>query len=149
MRSNAIAFDLDYNYALMRFRTNAPRRWVMVAIFAITMSYASVCSAMCAAGICPGELQYSSDSDGCGQMPMGHANYPQKHCSTHHPNTTVVKTDKLPSLHLQGTGYVLASNLISQSLYENSVNSTAVSLSGLAPPPTLSALNLRASILRI
>jgi hypothetical protein len=112
---------------------------------------------MCAAGICPGELQHSSDSDGCHEMPMDHSGSPHKHapgqdgCSTHHhPNTNVVKADNLLQFQLTSASYTIAADVLGASIRFMAFNANACSLGGLPPPPTLGASpHQRVSILRV
>jgi hypothetical protein len=130
---------------------------IVAVIFLVTMSYGSVCSVMCAAGICPSELQHSSDPDGCDQMPMGHSDSPQNQenhhpdCSTHHhPDTDIVRAENVPQFQLASAGHRTANEALSPSARVLSANRTVFSLSGLAPPPTLGTpVHSRISVLRI
>ena len=130
--------------------------WVLAAIFAVSMSWASVCSAMCAAGICPTELSHSADPDGCGQMPMGHSgsrNQAPDHCLMHHhPNTNVVKANTPSEFQLAAISFGIAPHAPAElpflfALGEKFLRS---SRSGLAPPLlSSSSLHSRLAILRI
>lgn len=139
----------------MRLKTARAR--IVAAIFTVAMFYASVCSTMCAAGICPNELQHSASHDNCDQMPMGHSDYPQKHvpenhdCSMHHhPNVNVVKADNLPQFQLSSTGYINVNDLLFNSSQVMAFSLAAFSLSDPAPPPPLrSPLYQQISVLRI
>jgi hypothetical protein len=135
----------------------APLTAIVAVVFLVTMSYGSVCSAMCAAGVCPNELQHSSDPDGCDQMPLDHSDGPQNHtthhpdCATHHhPNTNIVKADNVPQFQLASAGHGTTNDALSLSGHSFASSCTAFSLSGLAPPPTLGTpLHTRVSVLRI
>lgn len=134
-----------------------PFAGILVLVFAVSVSYATVCSAMCAAGICPNERQHSSDPDGCDQMPMGHSQAPQNHathnhdCVTHHhPSTNIVKAGNPPDFQLARASHRGANDLLSRSAQLFTVTVTSFSPSGLAPPLRLSSpLNSRISVLRI
>ena len=138
-------------------RPKTARVRIVAAIFTVAMFYASACSTMCAAGICPNELQHSASDDNCDRMPMGHSDYPQKHvpenhdCSMHrHPNVNVVKADNLPQFQLSSTGHINLSDLLVNSTHVMAFGLAAFSLSDLAPPPTLrSPLYQQISVLRI
>jgi hypothetical protein len=154
-------FPREYNRPHLQVSGKRPGRiWIagiVAAIFTISMSYACVCSAMCAAGVCPNELQHSSEPDGCNQMLIGHSHSVQNHacgdgdCSTHHhPNTNIVRADYQPRLRLAGARHNRANNLTSQVGQIFPFNGISVSLSGLAPPPTLrTPVHSRVSVLRI
>ena len=129
----------------------------VIMAFAVAVLYGSVCSTLCAAGICPNELQHSSSSDDCDQMPMRHSDYPQKHvpenhdCSMHHhPSVNIVKADNLPQFQLASMGRINAHDLLADSTRVMALSVAAFSLSDLAPPPTLrNTLHQQTSVLRI
>jgi hypothetical protein len=134
-----------------------PLTAIATVVFMVTTSYASVCSAMCTAGICPSELPHSSDPDGCDSMPMGQSGSPENRgghhpdCSTHHHcNSNMVKADNALQPRLASAGRRARNNAPSQRAHVVAFSRTAFFLCGLAPPPTLgSSLYTRISVLRI
>jgi len=133
------------------------RAQIVAAIFTVAMFYASVCSTMCAAGVCPDESQRSATTDNCDQMPRGHSDFPQKHmpenhdCSMHHhPAINIVKADNLPQFRLTNAGHIDVNELLVNSTRVMAFNLAVFSLGDLAPPPALrSPLYQQISVLRI
>jgi len=141
-------------YSMRGLKTGRAR--IVTAVFTFAMFYASVCSTMCAAGICPNELQHSTSGDNCDQMPAGHPDCPQKHapmnhdCAMHHhPTANIVKAD-LPQFQLTNAGHINVNDLLVNSIHRTAFGLTAFSLADLAPPSALrSPLYQQTSILRI
>ena len=133
------------------------RARIVTVIFTVAMFYASVCSTMCAAGICPNELQHSASGGNCDQMPTGRSDYPQKQapenhdCSMHHhPIVNVVKASNLPQFQLTSTGHINVNDLLVNSTHAMAFDLATFSLSDLVPPPTpRSPLYQQISVLRI
>jgi hypothetical protein len=140
---------------MMRLRTASAR--IVAAAFTVAMLYASVCSTMCAAGVCPNEPRHSEGDDNCNQMPTGHSHDPQKHapenhdCSTHHhPTVNIVKGDNLPQFQLASAGRINPNDLLANSAQVIAFSLPAFSLSDPAPPPNLrNPLYQQISVLRI
>lgn len=150
--------DPDIIWKMLRSPSvRVPLAGTLILVFAVSVSYASVCSTLCAAGICPNELQHSSDPDGCDQMPMGHSHSPQNHATHHHdcvmhhhPSTNIVKAGNAPDFQLARQSHRGANDLLSGSAQLFTVNPTSLSPSGLAPPLLLSSpVNSRIAVLRI
>jgi hypothetical protein len=110
---------------------------------------------MCAAGVCPNELQGSASSDNCDHMPIGHSDGPEKNapehhgCSMHpHPTANIVRTNNLPRLQLTSMGCINANDLLANSTQAAAL--AAFSSSDLASPHILrSSLRRQISPLRI
>jgi hypothetical protein len=131
--------------------------WLVVVVFAMTMSHASVCSAMCAVGLCPSQSQHSSDHNGygCDRMPMGHSDSHQSHggqksdCSMHHhPGANIVKADSLPQFQLSAASH-MAANQSLDSTPIAAFNWKGFSRCALSPPSNLRSSQQRVSVLRI
>jgi hypothetical protein len=128
----------------------------VITAFAVAVLYASVCSTMCAAGVCPYELDHAA-SDACDQMPMGHSGCPQKRapadqdCSLHHhPNYNMVEANGLPPVQLTSVGHLNSNDFQVNSTHLMAFGLAAFSFSDPAPPPLLrSPLHQRISVLRI
>jgi hypothetical protein len=77
---------------------------MVAAIFTMAVFYASVCSASCAMGVCPGQVQQKASHD-CDRMPSHHSDQSRHHssgnpdCSEHqHPGLFVPKSANLQLL---------------------------------------------------
>jgi hypothetical protein len=137
-------------------RTRAPFVAVVAAIFTATMFYASVCSAMCAVGVCPNELQDSTGGNSA-HAPMGrpdcsqHRAHEDHDCSTHHhPVEKIVKTGHRLQVQLAAASRLAANHARINAALSSCFRRSAVSLSGLAPPPALfSPLDQQPAVLRV
>ena len=155
--NDACSPEAVYNPLAQMMGSTTARARIVAAVFTVAMFYASVCSTMCAAGVCPNELRHSASGDACNQMPAGHSDGTQKHapenrdCSMHHhPTANIVQADNLPQFQLTSTGHINASDLLANSAQVMAFSLAAFSLSDLAPPPTLrSPLYQHISVLRI
>lgn len=152
------SFSWAYNFAAPVMGQNATRTWIVTVVFMAAMSYASVCSTMCAAGVCPSELQQSSASDYSNDMPMSHSDdcpqrrAPDNHdCSMHrHPAVNLLKADNFPRFQLTSASRITANNVLARSTQFLAFDLGALSSSGLPPPPTLGTpLDQQVPILRI
>lgn len=128
----------------------------MVAIFTVAMFYASVCSAACAVGVCPNQVQ-QSDSHDCDHSSSHHSQSSQNHspenpdCAKHeHPGLFVVKAAALSQFQLSITGHLSTSELTASSLHDITDGMAVSGVSDLAPPPNLKIpLYQETSVLRI
>lgn len=130
-------------------------RVVVTVLFAVVMSCASVCSAMCAAGICPNEMHAGGED--CDHMLPSHAAHPEKpahdeqDCTMGHRSTfNLLKADSLPQFQLAKTGRIDPDHTVGISTQVTTVSLASFSITDLAPPPTLGNSHFqRTSVLRI
>jgi hypothetical protein len=94
----------------MRRKANWTR--IVLAVFAMAVFYASVCSASCAVGVCPNQVQQTASHD-CDQMPSHHS-APSGHetpdtpdCSKHqHPGLFVMKSGDVSQFQLSAVDHL-------------------------------------------
>ena len=132
------------------------RALIVALVFTSGMLCASLCTTLCAEGVCPFELQQLA-SNGRDPMPASHSNSSQKpapvdhDCSAHpHPDYSAVKAGSHFQVGLTGARRLNAHELLVNAPRRMSFDLAVSSLSGLAPPPNLrSLLQQQTSILRI
>ena len=102
---------------ILDMRTTANWARMIVALFTMAVLCASVCSASCATGICPNQVQQTAGHD-CGQTSPQHSQHSGQHapdnpdCSQHqHPGLIVTKSGNLSQFHLTLVGHANASDI--------------------------------------
>jgi len=100
---------------VMRIKASWAR--MVVAIFTMAMFYGSVCSASCAAGVCPDKVQQTTGHD-CEKMPShhssqsGHQSPDNPDCSQHqHPGLFVAKSGTFSQFRLSVADHLNASTV--------------------------------------
>ena len=137
----------------MRSRAHWAR--AIAAIFTIAMFYASVCSASCAIGVCPDQVQQTSSHD-CDQMRTHHAGQSRHQapespdCSKHqHLNMLVAKSGEIAKVQLSVVGQLSVSAVFLPH-HDFAASLIHVEASDLAPPlGTNLPLYQQTSVLRI
>jgi hypothetical protein len=106
---------------VMRIKASWAR--MVVAIFTMAMFYASVCSASCAAGVCPDRVQQTTGHD-CEKMPSdhssqsGHRSPDNPDCSQHqHPGLFVAKSGNFSQFQLSVADHLNASTVAVSALH--------------------------------
>ena len=125
------------------------------AIFTIAMFYASGCSASCAIGVCPDQVQQTASHD-CDQMPShhtgqsGHKVPESPDCSRHqHPNMLLAKSGEIAKVQLSVVGHLSATSVFLPH-HDLTTSLLHVEASDLAPPlGTNLPLYQQISVLRI
>lgn len=113
---------------------------IVVALFTMAMFYASVCSASCAVGVCPDQVQRTASHD-CEQMPAHHAGQSghkapdSPDCSKHqHPSVLLAKSGEVAKVKLSVAGQLSAASFIFVPRHDFAANLLRVEASDLAPP---------------
>jgi hypothetical protein len=147
---------LEYNYFFTTMRLGTANERILAAVFAAAIFYASVCSTMCTAGVCPNGLQHSTPTDNCDQMPISHSHGPQKNapddrdCTMHHyPTVNIVRADNRAKLQLTSAGYISSHGIFIDSTQAVASIPTAFLFSGQASPTLRSSPPQQISPLRI
>ena len=119
---------------------NANRARIVVALFTMVMFYASACTTICAAGICPNQAQQTSSHD-CEPLPSHHSHHssdpaPDKpDCSSHaHPSVLFLKSGDVSPFQLSVSGGVSLAAMLASSADRLAANSINSQESNLAPP---------------
>jgi len=134
-------------------RAGKIRALFVAMVFTFGMFCASLCSTLCAEGVCPYELQQSASN----HLPASHSSSSHKRapgdsdCALHpHPDYSAVKAGSHFQVGLTGAGRLTAHVLLVNAPRLTSFDQAVSSLSGLAPPPNLrSLLQQQTFILRI
>src|SRR5438445_5213236 len=99
-------------FVVMTNKVNWAR--MIVAVFTIAMFYASVCSTICAVGVCPDQVQQTAGHD-CDQMPSHHPHQSNHQspdtpdCSQHqHPGLFVTKSGDVSQFQLSVLNHLTA-----------------------------------------
>ena len=137
----------------MRSRAHCAR--AIAAIFTIAMFYSSVCSASCAVGVCPDQVQRTASHD-CDQMPAHHAGHsghkaPESpDCSRHqHPTMVLTKSGEIAKVQLSVV-QLSATTAVFLPHHDFAAGLIHVEASDLAPPlGTSLPLYQQISVLRI
>jgi hypothetical protein len=129
---------------------------MVVAIFTMAMFYASVCSASCAAGVCPDKVHQTAGHD-CDQMPARHSDQSRHQspdnpdCSQHqHSGLFVAKSGNFSQFQSNVVYPLNASAAASSPVHSLPVIFTQ-SAAALHAPPIVSSVPLyeQISVLRI
>lgn len=140
--------------SLPMMRVNASLARTVAAIFTMAIFYASACTAACAAGFCPYQMQQTS-SHACESAAPHHAHHSGKpdkpDCSKHsHPSPFFVKSAGIARFDLTVSTYLRAAVLVALPRNLSAPDLTASDGSDLAPPPASSIpLYHQISVLRI
>jgi hypothetical protein len=130
---------------------------MIVAVFTMAMFYASICSASCAAGVCPEQTKRTAGHD-CDHTPShhsdssGHPSPDKPDCSQHqHPELFVAKSGgDLPQFQISAVDHLNASAGAFSQIHGLSAILTRDVTSEHAPPPASGVpLYDRISVLRI
>jgi hypothetical protein len=128
---------------------------MVVAVFTMAMFYASVCTATCAIGVCPDEVQQTAGHD-CDQASSHHSSQPghkapeSPDCSKHaHPGVFVAKSGDVSQFQLSIVEHLQLSATALGARHDLRL-STATRASGPAPPfASKLPLHQQISVLRI
>ncbi len=137
----------------MRIKRNGAR--MVVAVFTMAMFYASVCTATCAIGVCPNEVQQTASHE-CDHASSHHSSQPghkapeSPDCSKHaHPGVFVAKSGEVSQFQLSIVGHLQLS-AATVSFGDDQRPSTATRSSDPAPPfASKLPLHQQISVLRI
>ena len=129
---------------------------MIVAVFTMAMFYASVCSTICAVGVCPDQVRQTAGHD-CDQMPSHHSNQSNHQspdtpdCSQHqHPGLFVTKSGDVSQIQLSVVDHLNASATVFFATHGSHAIGTYSDASEHAPPLVSSVpLYQQISVLRI